>query len=459
MRQPHLKFLGGYHAFFGGHVEPEDDDLPMIGDADAWLACAGRELLEECAVLVGEHGPVWAPELRNLSPAELVETLRATGESIDATKFRRVGHWVTPEFSDIRHESYFFAVDLTSLQDSDHLANHLQSAELSRGEWVSPADALHEWSSARAFVSQPIRFLLQAFASAGHDEVYVDSTRVLGHRNHAEAAPGIYVVPLRTPTIPPATHTNALVVGEAKFVVIDPGSPDQDQQAALNAVIDEHIAAGGRFEAIVLSHHHQDHVLGIDALVDRYRVGVWAHPKTGAHLGRVLERELHDGDRIDLGPDSLDVIFTPGHADGHLSFHHPRTHIAIVGDLVAQHGTILIDPTDGHMGDYLDSLQTIADLKASALLPAHGWLIVDPVGHLEFYRKHRLEREEKVFAALASLGTASCEELTPLAYDDVPAYVWPIAERSVVSHLLHLVETGRAFQHGDLFEVRRDGDV
>ncbi len=460
VRQPHLKFLGGYHAFLGGGVEPEDHLLPIFGEQpDPWIACACRELLEETSVWVGVHGPRWMPELRELPPAIFLEALLSAGESIDANRFRRVGHWITPEHSAIRHESHFFAVDLTDLEGSDDLASRVQVSEISRGEWVTPHSALQQWSTANAFITSPIRFLLQAFDVAGNVAVFVDGQSVRGAKEHAESAPGVYVVPLRTPTLAPATHTNAVLIGEAKFVVIDPGSPEVEQQELLNQVIDEHIEAGGRFEAIVLTHHHQDHVLGIDALMDRYKVGLWAHPKTGVHLDRPLERELRDGDRIDLGLDSLDVIFTPGHADGHLAFHHRKTNIVVVGDLVAQHGTILVDPSDGHMGDYLDSLQTIAELNARALLPAHGWLIVDPAAHLRFYREHRLQREEKVFAALATFACASAYQVTELAYDDVPEYLWPIAERSVISHLIHLAETGRVFQHGEMFEVRPDGHV
>ena len=47
------------------------------------------------------------------------------------------------------------------------------------------------------------------------------------------ATPGIEVVPVRTPTVPPATHTNTYVVGDGLLTVIDPASPWDDEQTRL----------------------------------------------------------------------------------------------------------------------------------------------------------------------------------------------------------------------------------
>ena len=372
---------------------------------------------------------------------------------MDGTVLHQVGQWITPDFAAIRHTSWFYTVDLTDLEDSDRLVNTLQSHELAEGEWLTPSEALKKWRTARALVSQPVRAVLEALV-AGEGRFVLDGLEPTRPRNDTEAAPGLRVVPLRTPTLPPATHTNCVVVGDARFVVIDPGSDMPDEQEKLFAVIDDHLVEGGELEAIVLTHHHRDHVLGVDALRARYHVGVWAHPRTAHHLGISLERELRDGDRIDLGRDSLDVLLTPGHADGHLAFVHARSGIVIVGDLVAQVGTILVDPIDGHMGDYLDSLATIQALAPKAILPSHGWIIAAPQGLLTHYIEHRMAREALVLEALRTRQKATAEELTPLAYPDVPAEIWPIASRSVLAHLIHLVETGHALRTKDVFEVR-----
>ena len=48
-----------------------------------------------------------------------------------------------------------------------------------------------------------------------------------------DVAPGIRCIPVRSPTLPPATHTNVWVLGERRLTVIDPASPWTDEQARL----------------------------------------------------------------------------------------------------------------------------------------------------------------------------------------------------------------------------------
>ncbi|MEZ4458449.1 MAG: MBL fold metallo-hydrolase [bacterium] len=455
LRQPHLKFLGGFYAFFGGSVEAVDTRIPVRGGQGdhVSLACAAREFLEESGIWVGTHGVRWSEHLRALSPEAFLEDLTKRDEAVDGAFFHAVGQWITPDFAAIRHTSWFYTVDLTELEDSDRLAASLQSEELAQGEWLTPAAALEKWRSERALVSQPVRAVLEALVQ-GDGRFVLDGREPTRPRNDAEAAPGLRIVPLRTPTLPPATHTNCIIVGDTRCVVIDPGSDRPDELERLFAVIDDHLREGAELAAIVLTHHHPDHVLGVDAVRSRYHVGVWAHPRTAHHLGVSVERELHDGDRIDLGPDSLDVLLTPGHADGHLAFVHERSGVVIVGDLVAQVGTILVDPIDGHMGDYLDSLATIQALAPQAILPSHGWIIAAPEGLLTHYIEHRMAREALVLEALRTRTKATADELTPLAYPEVPSEIWPIASRSVLAHLIHLVETGHALRTKDVFEVR-----
>lgn len=255
---------------------------------------------------------------------------------------------------------------------------------------------------------------------------------------------------LRTPTLPPATHTNAYLIGSREFVVVEPASPYEDEQAQTYAWVDGELAKGRELVAVLLTHHHPDHVGGAEALRTRYGAPIWAHPYTAERLeGRLtIDRMLEGGDRIELDgplPLALDCVHTPGHAPGHLCFFERESGALVAGDMVAGVGTILIDTRDGDMEQYLRSLAQMIELEAAQLLPAHGLPIEDPRARLTFYVQHRLAREAKIAAALASFADgATLEQLVPVAYADTPPMAWPFARLAIEAHLVKLEREGRA---------------
>src|SRR5439155_26347356 len=127
--------------------------------------------------------------------------------------------------------------------------------------------------------------------------------------------------------------------------------------------------------------HHPDHVGAVPACVQRYGVGVWAHPQTAARVQPRIEvtRLLHEGDRLDLGPCPdgagqwhLEALHTPGHAPGHLAFHEPRYRLLFAGDMISTLSSVVIAPPEGDLVTYLQSLQRLRTVDCRLLLPAHG---------------------------------------------------------------------------------------
>jgi len=256
-----------------------------------------------------------------------------------------------------------------------------------------------------------------------------------------QVAPGIRVLALRTPTLPPAAHTNVYLVGPeaGPVAVIDPGSPYPDQQAILDAAL-----AGAPPCAILLTHHHGDHVGGAGALAERWSVPIAAHAATARRLaGRVaVSQHLEDGETAH----GVTAIFTPGHAEGHLCYAVGDATIA--GDMVAGVGTILIDPSEGDMTVYFASLERLLARPPMMLLPAHGPEIADGHRKLSEYLAHRRMRETLVAAALRDT-PRTLVELVAEAYRDTPRALWGLAERSLLAHLVKLGREQRAVDRGD----------
>ncbi len=243
----------------------------------------------------------------------------------------------------------------------------------------------------------------------------------------------IDVLPVRTPTLPPATHTNCYRVGRT---LIDPASPYPDEQARL-------ASWAGPVERIVITHHHGDHVGGVADLAARTGAPVYAH--RDARVDFAVDVRLEDGDVLDTGAGRLRCLHTPGHADGHLAFQLDDGGEIIAGDLVAGVGTIVLVQPEGNLAVYLASLARVGAL-ATRLWPAHGPPVgPETVGH---YIRHRRMRTGQFEESVRARGRATPVEIASDVYAGIPGVDFTFAALQVATHLRWLEDEGR---------VRKDG--
>jgi glyoxylase-like metal-dependent hydrolase (beta-lactamase superfamily II) len=158
------------------------------------------------------------------------------------------------------------------------------------------------------------------------------------------------------------------------------------------------------------------------------------------------DRVLADGERIELAGCVLRVIHAPGHASNQLCYLLEEESLLFTGDHVMQGSTVVINPPDGDMRVYLESLRRLQGEDIAWFAPGHGFLMDHPQEVLERLLIHRLTRENKVLNAVREAGTATLEALLPVVYDDVQARLYPVASRSLLAHLIKLKADGKLME-------------
>ena len=308
--------------------------------------------------------------------------------------------------------------------------------------WVDEEALFARFDAGEVCLAPELSHALRAASTAsGTGSASAGAARILDW----EVAPGVRMAAFRTPTLLPATHTNSFLLDAPDsdhVVLVEPAPHDE---AEIDRLVQWAQRSGKPVAAMVVTHHHTDHVGALAQLRERLGTVLWSHPVTAERLGERAARLLADGDALHVGSRSWRVLATPGHAPGHVCLYDAAAGTLIAGDMVAGTGTILIEPGDGDMGAYLHSLARLAALTPtlSKVLPAHGGLIVGAEIFTR-YAAHRRAREAKVWAALVAVGVADVGSLVPQAYDDVPKAVWPLAALSVTAHLEHLRAQGKA---------------
>jgi len=471
-----LPFMAGWQAFPGGGLERRDADLPlagapshprpatptapapeMEGEVGADLvpglaACALRELFEEVGVLLTSGARLDDPQAlrRRLlaRQADLGAALAEHGSALDASRLAFAGRWLTPPFAPLRFDNRFFLAEWRAGDGEPAVA----PPESEEGEWIAPARALDRLAASDGLAAPPILHLLRVLAEEGPDAAsprWLDTAEAnLGPLRRIELRAGILLFPLAAATLPPATHTNAFLIGTGDCVLVDPGSPfDDENERLLAALAAAERRLGRRVVEIWLTHHHPDHVAGADHLRSALGVPVAAHAATVERLaerGLAVDRRLADGELVELPgapPTRLRLHHTPGHARGHLAIELEGAGDVVVGDLVSGASTIVIDPPEGDMDDYLDSLARLRARGLRTLFPSHGAPMLDARAALGAAIDHRLAREAQIHAAWTR-GVREPRWLVAELYADVPSALHPLAERQVLAHLERLARRG-----------------
>lgn len=247
------------------------------------------------------------------------------------------------------------------------------------------------------------------------------------------------------------TGTGTYLVGTHDLAVIDPGPMMPEHgQAILQA------AQGKTISHILVTHSHIDHSPLSAWLAERtgakiHAFGAHGAGRKGGLAGEDVEAGadwsfkpdvlLRDGDIITGDGWTVEGLHTPGHTANHLCFHLKEENVLFVGDHIMGWATTVIAPPDGDMRDYLQSLRKVVDLAPDRLYPTHGPSVDNPDRFVRAIISHRRMREGQIQALLKD-GPMTVDQMVARMYKDVDKALHPAAARSVLAHLIALVDDG-----------------
>jgi glyoxylase-like metal-dependent hydrolase (beta-lactamase superfamily II)/8-oxo-dGTP pyrophosphatase MutT (NUDIX family) len=466
-----------------------------------WIA-ALRECFAEAGLLLahdaaGEYADLndarhahafaqWRDAIR-AGRSTLADLCREHDLRLAAGRLAYYSHWITQPGRPRRYDTRFFVAAAPAAQTASH-----DNSETVDNLWIRPAEALARHQRGEMQLVFPTIKTLESmtrFDSVAALIEFARSPRTMPtmaprSANSAEGkkllVPGDYayaevgrldpqgagnvsceIIPgtvvqlsprVRRITAPnpgfmtgPGTNTYLLGAG-ADIAVIDPGPAIESHIDAILA------AAGAGIRWILVTHTHMDHSPAaalLKAKTGAQLLGMPPPPFERQDQSFRPDRVLADGERIDVADCSLRVVHAPGHASNQLCYLLEEEKLLFTGDHVMQGSTVVIDPPDGDMRVYLDSLRRLQREELAWFAPGHGFLMDKPQEALERLLIHRLTRENKVLNALRTTGRATLEQLLPAVYDDVSARLYPVASRSLLAHLLKLQAEGRAQASGE----------
>ena len=253
--------------------------------------------------------------------------------------------------------------------------------------------------------------------------------------------------------------TGTFILGHGQVAIVDPG-PDlaEHVDALLDAIRGETVGH------ILVTHPHNDHSPAVKAVQAATGAPSYAYgphgtrPEDGASEGGAdydfaPDHVVGDGDVVTGKGWSVEAVHTPGHCSNHLCFALREENSLLCGDHVMGWSTSIVSPPDGDMAAYMASLEKVGRHDAARYFPTHGAPIAAPKPYVSALLAPRHEREDQIMGELAN-GPATIAEMVPRMYADVDPKLYPAATRTVLAHLIHMVETGRVQEYGEIYRLK-----
>lgn len=276
-----------------------------------------------------------------------------------------------------------------------------------------------------------------------------------------QIAPGIHDIRTELEHATGVTNTY-LVVGSEGAAFVDTG---WNRPGEAEARIDYWRGLGSpALMGIVVTHRHTPHWGNAPAI----QKACGGAPIIASHAeraeiesrmqGATVGRPVHDGETLSLGSFTLVFLEAPGHTDGSLAVYVPEARALFTGDNVMGTGSSVVNPGEGSIVRYLQTLEKFLRYDPAVIYPGQGPVVTDPRAKLTGLISHRHERERQILARL-SQSPCIVEQLVAALYGGVEEGVRHLATNQVRSHLIKLKAEGKVSTSGEVYRVSEASDA
>lgn len=418
-RQYYLNAFPGYWAFPGGKVEKEDAAF-----------CSAHELCQKLDQRL--FGAVVREGLEELGIDLHEEIKKGNVRSVDY-----LGLAITPDFNPYRFATYFFKIDFTKKLDFVIDQNEARVAE-----WMSAATLLQKYNQGQILAVPPVIKVIETLGKKPDTTFIQDLNFDYDHKTsvpYIENLKGMRQIMPSSHTLPPATRTNAFLIGDDVRIIVDPSPRDDEEYGKFLNTLNIWGA-----HKILLTHHHPDHYERSDKLAKEMNFPILLSRDTYQRIKKkqpnffdgITVELVGEGDVVTkwLGNDVI-VMEIPGHDEGQIALYSRDNSWFLAGDLFQGIGTVVIGGEEGDMKKYFCTLERIIKMSPKVVFPSHG-IGLGGTSILEKTLEHRKQREAQILNL--HLEGHSPEQMLEKIYAEVDKKLWPYALENIHKHLTKL---------------------
>lgn len=359
------------------------------------------------------------------------------GEILSLTE---IAEFLSPPFDAVSLRTWFYRIELKKC-----INFRANSDEFTKSFWKTATEMLKTYRDGKSLMAPPTRILLECLQRNPKAKALGDLSEKFERDKTIpclEMIEGVKMYPVKSVTLPPASRTNAFLLGDfdSPKLIVDPSPSSMEEYQTLLDTI-----PCKKLNAIFLTHHHPDHHQFSNQLARQIKLPIiLSHDtqkrlilKNGKDYFKNIElRNVVENDEVTRWHGSAVRVYEiPGHDAGHIGLAPDNMSWFIVGDLIQGIGTVVIPSPEGNMSAYYKTLEKVIALNPEVVIPSHG-MPMRSTYRLKETLKHRYKRELQILD-LYNSGKSQKEILKKL-YEGIDPRLYSLALENIEAHLFKL---------------------